>query len=111
MANERTTASGPDAAGQAWLAPLAAALATDEPLLILCRTAATGRAVYRFLAEDMAASGRKGFPSVRVTTPAILMSEAAPGRLRSMTVEDTLEQVPAKQLGGMAPTKGRHGGG
>jgi hypothetical protein len=95
MANERTTASGPDAAGQAWLAPLAAALATDEPLLILCRTAATGRAVYRFLAEDMATSGRKGFPSVRVTTPAILMSEAAPGRLRSMTVEDAREEVPA----------------
>jgi len=95
MANERTTASDPGAAGQAWLAPLAAALASDEPLLILCRTGATGMAVYRFLAEDMAAGGRKGFPGVRVTAPAILMSEAAPGRLRSMTAEDALEEVPS----------------
>lgn len=65
--DEQTTVSGPGAAGQVWLAPLAAALATDEPLLILCRRAATGRAVYRFLAEDMATSGRKGLPPRRPT--------------------------------------------
>ncbi len=94
MANERTTVGGNEATGQAWLGPLAAALSADEPLLILCRTAASSRAVYRFLAEVSAGGGRKGYPSVRVTTPAALMGEAAPGRLRAMTAEEALEELP-----------------
>jgi len=50
--------------------------------------------VYRFLAEEMAARGRKGFPSVRVTGLRALMGEAAPGHLRSQAGEAAPEALP-----------------
>jgi len=45
MANEKTSAKGASADRQPWLAPLASALGNEEPLLVLCRTEATIRAV------------------------------------------------------------------
>jgi len=94
MANEKTSAKGASSARQPWLASLASALGNEEPLLVLCRTEATIRAVYRFLAEEMAARGRKGFPSVRVTGLRALMGEAAPGHLRSQAGEAAPEALP-----------------
>jgi hypothetical protein len=73
---------------------MASALASDEPLLVLCRTAATVNAVYRFLAEELATKGQKGFPGLRVTTPLSLMGESAPGHLLSPADGDAVDELP-----------------
>lgn len=93
MTNER----GPKRQGSAtWLEPLVAALAKPEPLLVLCRSSATARAVYRFLAEQAANGGRKGFPGLRITTPAALFAEAAPKSLVPGEAEESPSELPAR---------------
>jgi RecB family exonuclease len=91
MANER----GPERQGSTtWLEPLAAALDTPEPLLVLCRSSATVRAVYRFLAEQAATTGRKGYPGLRITTPAVVLAEAAPRSFVPLEVDPSSTELP-----------------
>ena len=77
-----------------WLEPLTAALENSEPLLVLCRSSATARAVYRFLAEQAATGDRKGFPGLRITTPTVLVAEAAPKSLVPVQEAPSTPELP-----------------
>jgi RecB family exonuclease len=70
-----------------WLDDVVRAAREPEPLLVVCRTQATVRAVLRRLAET-APHGRGGWPGLQVSTLSGLVAQVAPGRLAPEPLED-----------------------
>lgn len=74
-----------------WLEPVLDAARRERPLLVVCRTASTVRAVHRALAGDRA---RTAWADVQVTTIAGLVRQHAPRRLRSIAEPPGVAPLP-----------------
>jgi len=77
-----------------WLDGVAAAAAEGAPLLVVCRTGATVRAVYRRLAEEATQGRRAGFADLQVTTIRGLVAAAAPRPLKAAPTSTDGDVLP-----------------
>jgi RecB family exonuclease len=71
-----------------WLDEILALAEAGEPALVVCRTGATVRAVYRALAGAARGGGKSGWAGLEVATLSSLVAAATPGRLRMEAPND-----------------------